>query len=116
MTAWSLFSRRIHLAVVLFPGLALAFLPVTVRGPTSVIAKATSAPCCAWGTRPDFMNGPYPSCVRLHAGLPPAILVHTGQHYDAGISERFFRDLGLPVPHVDLEVGSLARRNKPLMS
>ncbi|MCE7897429.1 MAG: UDP-N-acetylglucosamine 2-epimerase (non-hydrolyzing) [Gammaproteobacteria bacterium PRO8] len=35
-----------------------------------------------------------------------ARLIHTGQHYDANMSDAFFRDLGLPEPHHHLGVGS----------
>lgn len=33
-------------------------------------------------------------------------LIHTGQHYDANLSDVFFRELGMPRPDVTLEVGS----------
>src|SRR5258708_5011585 len=35
-----------------------------------------------------------------------AILVHTGQPYDEKLSDIFFRQMGIPSPHVNLEVGS----------
>ncbi|MDP9348923.1 MAG: UDP-N-acetylglucosamine 2-epimerase (non-hydrolyzing) [Gemmatimonadota bacterium] len=42
----------------------------------------------------------------LKAQEHEGILVHTGQHYDASMSDAFFRDLELPEPDFHLEVGS----------
>ena len=57
------------------------------------------------GARPNFMKVA-PIYRALVAAGDVATLVHTGQHYDAQMSEAFFRDLGIPQPAFSLEVGS----------
>jgi len=58
------------------------------------------------GARPNFMKlAPVVRALGSRAGIVHRV-VHTGQHYDAAMSEAFFRDLGLPIPEIDLEVGS----------
>jgi UDP-N-acetylglucosamine 2-epimerase (non-hydrolysing) len=42
----------------------------------------------------------------LEARRVPQTVIHTGQHYDAAMSDVFFRDLGLPEPDLNLGVGS----------
>jgi len=57
------------------------------------------------GARPKFMKSA-PAVLALRARGVPQVLVHTGQHYDAAMSEVFFRQLGMPEPDHNLEVGS----------
>lgn len=58
------------------------------------------------GARPNFMKiAPLMHELARHQQFE-AILVHTGQHYDAKMSGRFFDELGIPAPHINLEVGS----------
>ncbi|HUF35652.1 MAG TPA: UDP-N-acetylglucosamine 2-epimerase (non-hydrolyzing) [Gemmatimonadales bacterium] len=57
------------------------------------------------GARPNFMKIAPILHALISAGHRP-VLVHTGQHYDAGMSDAFFRDLGLPEPDHHLGVGS----------
>ncbi len=57
------------------------------------------------GARPNYMK-----IAPLYAALErrgvEQRLVHTGQHYDAAVSDVFFAELPLPEPHVKLEVRS----------
>src|SRR5690606_12179959 len=58
------------------------------------------------GARPNFMKiAPVMAALAARGGCEQH-LVHTGQHYDANMSDIFFRQLGLPEPDVNLEVGS----------
>jgi len=57
------------------------------------------------GARPNFMKAA-PALSALQAHGFHQLLVHTGQHYDAAMSEVFFQQLGLPAPDFNLEVGS----------
>jgi UDP-N-acetylglucosamine 2-epimerase (non-hydrolysing) len=62
---------------------------------------------CVVGARPNFMKmAPILRALDSHVPKLPAILVHTGQHYDAGMNDKLFVDLGLPQPDLNLEVGS----------
>ncbi|HYN85338.1 MAG TPA: UDP-N-acetylglucosamine 2-epimerase (non-hydrolyzing) [Pyrinomonadaceae bacterium] len=59
------------------------------------------------GARPNFMKvAPVVEAMRGRAGEFAPLVVHTGQHYDARMSEAFFQDLALPEPDVYLGVGS----------
>jgi len=57
------------------------------------------------GARPNFMKAAPLLEAAGRAGLSCA-LVHTGQHYDAELSDVFFWELGLPEPDAHLGVGS----------
>jgi UDP-N-acetylglucosamine 2-epimerase (non-hydrolysing) len=58
------------------------------------------------GARPNFMKvAPVLSAIQSRNGTHQT-LVHTGQHYDANMSDVFFRQLNLPQPDVNLAVGA----------
>ncbi|RYD17974.1 MAG: UDP-N-acetylglucosamine 2-epimerase (non-hydrolyzing) [Verrucomicrobiaceae bacterium] len=66
------------------------------------------------GARPNFMKiAPLIKAVEAHnrtnngdARAVEYSLVHTGQHYDEKMSDIFFRELGIPAPQHNLEIGS----------
>jgi UDP-N-acetylglucosamine 2-epimerase (non-hydrolysing) len=57
------------------------------------------------GARPNFIKAA-PVIAAIGARSIPQRVVHTGQHYDERMSDVFFEELGLPVPDVNLGVGS----------
>jgi UDP-N-acetylglucosamine 2-epimerase (non-hydrolysing) len=60
---------------------------------------------CVAGVRPNFMKvAAILRALRGHGTLE-GLLVHTGQHYDASMSDSFLRDLELPEPVAHLRVG-----------
>jgi UDP-N-acetylglucosamine 2-epimerase (non-hydrolysing) len=59
------------------------------------------------GARPNFMKvAPIVEAMKRREREFTPLVVHTGQHYDEGMSDAFFRDLELPEPDVYLGVGS----------
>ena len=70
------------------------------------------------GARPNFMKAaPTLRAIGAKAGMEQT-LVHTGQHYDAAMSDVFFEQLGMPTPDINLAVGggTHARQTAEVMS
>ena len=66
------------------------------------------------GARPQFIKS---ACVsrkinelnRSNNDIIEEIIIHTGQHFDYGMSEIFFKDLGIPEPKYNLAISSLSQ-------
>jgi UDP-N-acetylglucosamine 2-epimerase (non-hydrolysing) len=58
------------------------------------------------GARPNFVKmAPVLAALRRRAPDVAHVLVHTGQHFDAQMSDIFFAELGMPMPDHVLDVG-----------
>jgi UDP-GlcNAc3NAcA epimerase len=55
------------------------------------------------GARPQFVK--VAALLRASRWPDRHFIVHTGQHYDPGLSEVFFEELGIPAPHAHLGIG-----------
>jgi UDP-GlcNAc3NAcA epimerase len=60
------------------------------------------------GARPEFVQAVSVSAA-LAGGGHQEVLVHTGQHYDYLMSQAFFDELPLPMPSINLGIGSASR-------
>lgn len=58
------------------------------------------------GARPNFVKVAPVYSALAGKDTVRQTLVHTGQHYDTNLSDVFFRQLGIPLADVNLEVGS----------
>jgi len=59
------------------------------------------------GARPNFMKvAPIVAAMKKRPNDFLPLVLHTGQHYDASMSDAFFTDLDLPKPDIHLGVGS----------
>ena len=68
-------------------------------------SQAPGPVVCVVGARPNYMKmAPIVRSLRAHDLR--ILLVHTGQHYDSAMNERLFADLNMPLPDLNLEVGS----------
>lgn len=60
------------------------------------------------GARPQFVKAAALSReIQKHPGLQE-IIVHTGQHFDANMSDIFFQEMEIPKPHYNLNINGLS--------
>jgi UDP-GlcNAc3NAcA epimerase len=57
------------------------------------------------GARPQFVKAAALSPAFVKSREINELIVHTGQHFDANMSDVFFRELSIPAPHINLGIG-----------
>jgi UDP-GlcNAc3NAcA epimerase len=59
------------------------------------------------GARPQFVKAAAISRAFIEQGDIEEIIVHTGQHFDANMSDIFFEEMNIPAPNYNLNINSL---------
>jgi UDP-GlcNAc3NAcA epimerase len=59
------------------------------------------------GARPQFVKAAVVSRALAAAGGAREVIVHTGQHFDAAMSDVFFEEMGIPAPAHHLGIGGM---------
>lgn len=62
--------------------------------------------CTIVGARPQFIKAATVSRIIKNNDAINEIIIHTGQHYDENMSDRFFSELDIPWPNYQLNIGS----------
>lgn len=62
--------------------------------------------CTVIGARPQFVKAAVVSAEFAKHKSIDEVIIHTGQHYDPGMSDIFFRELNVPHEKYNLEIGS----------
>lgn len=60
------------------------------------------------GARPQFVKAAVVSRVLAEAQCVEEVIVHTGQHFDANMSDVFFEEMCIPKPHYNLNINGLS--------
>lgn len=62
--------------------------------------------CTIVGARPQFIKASVVSRAMTQTQGLDEVIIHTGQHYDANMSQQFFEELDIPAPTYNLNIGS----------
>src|SRR5690606_30403034 len=81
-------------------------VPLTARSSVPGTWRSLMKILSVVGARPQFVKLAAIADAAAQRDDVEHVIVHTGQHYDAAMSDVFFADLRIPAPDVNLAIGS----------